>query len=53
MKQQAPEILVEKDILGLEKPKNQLKHLKSKNGGWFLFVALMVLAAIAVAVYYF
>ena len=53
MKQQAPEILRERDVLGLEKPKNQLKHLKRKSDGWFLIVALMILAAIAVAVYYF
>ena len=52
MKQQAPEILTEKDILGLEKPKNQLNHLK-KSDGWVLFMALMILAFIAVAVYYF
>ena len=53
MKQQAPEILRERDVLGLEKPKNQLKHLKRKSDGWFLIVTLIALAIVAAAVYYF
>lgn len=51
MKEQAPEIIRETDILGLEKPKNQLKRLR-KSGGWLLTVVLVILAIIALVVFF-
>jgi len=53
MKQQAPEILRETDVLGLEKPKNQTKPRNRKSNAGFLILTLILLMAIAAASYYF
>ena len=52
MKQQAPEILRERDVLGLEKPRNQLKPMKIKSGSGFLIITLVILIIMATVVYY-
>lgn len=52
MKLQPPEILGEKDVLGMDKPLNQLKPSKMKSGGGFLVIAIILLMITAVVVYY-
>lgn len=51
MKQQPPEILRERDILGLEKPTNQLKPSRMKSDAGFLVISLIILMVVAVVVY--
>lgn len=47
------DMIRETDILGLEKPTNQLKPLKRKSKGRFLAVMVIILVVIATLVYYF
>lgn len=51
MKLLVPEI--EKDVLGLEKPTNQLKPVKMKSDGGFLILSLIFLMIVAIVAYYF
>ena len=53
MKQQAPEILREKDVFGLEKPRDQRKPLKGKSKGAFVLILMILLVAAAAVMYYF
>ena len=53
MKQQPPEILREKDVLGMDKPMNQLKPSRMKSDGGFLVITIIILMIVAAVVYYF
>ena len=53
MQPKNPEILQEKDVLGLNKPTGQMKHLKKRKGGtWFITMVIFVLLAGAAVLYY-
>ncbi|MGZ4033920.1 MAG: hypothetical protein ACXVPU_10770 [Bacteroidia bacterium] len=40
----------EKDVLGMDKPVNQLKHPKKNNGTWFFVFTLIILMVSAAVV---
>jgi hypothetical protein len=46
------EILKDKDILGMDKPTNQLRPLKRKNDTWFLVLTLVILMIVATVAFY-
>ena len=52
MDQKQNEIVKDKDILGMDKPENQLKPLKRKSDMWFLVLMLIILMIGAVLVLY-
>ncbi len=47
------EIFRDKDILGMDKPTDQLRSAKMKNGTWFLMMMFFILIICAIMVYYF
>ena len=53
MNQKKIEIVKEKDILGLDKPSNQLKPLKRKNDKAFFIITFIFLITFLLVVYYF
>ena len=53
MKQDEQKMVKDRDVLGMDKPSNQLKSVKIKKGPWFLMIAIIIIMIGAALAFYF